>query len=581
MKYNSELDVTIITYADGGVVVASASIGDDDTATYKYMCTFENEQNAIKFAQEKITEPVFFTKKKMLDLAKEFNCGMVWPGIDGIVLMGNDSPIEYVNADDLIKLAYKDISKTNKSYGCALVVNNKLAKAEDIDFNKKYYMMSNQKGHIIVNRTYSKKGKEQHWLVVSCDKKLLKEQSIEFGLSQNDCVLIDDTLSNLLSHFLPNQEFGNVFNGIVYIDNNGSVSISKREIRKILSDRGNILDELLKQNEIYLDDKYFMATDKTDVSLTVSIGENLEYIVVSQRMDTMMKAFRLERMNTKNLIFTNTMTLREILESCAESDYDGVAICIDDNPDHIIKLKVEDVYRIAHNGTSYGAEDGDDGFVNGNNEFMMTERYCMMMNGGYVISSIKSPETNEIIDVIAMADDEHTLVKGLEETGYVFGEEEPASRQTYEIFAEFRDGQLQDCDGMVCFDGEEFYIVPKEVIIDTLEQWEEITDQKSVKVELEFDSVYYTAVGKYGLLTYTQPSGAAFVVVAEDIEYLQRGVDELFGECTIRQYKDDETLMEISEKALRDGMGIVMCAHDGITFIEPKRLEQALNDNGL
>lgn len=579
MKYDPNQELIVATYADGGIVASVINSETDPHLRYHYMCAFESEKGAKRFVKENLNEPVFFTAKSMLTLAREFNCSIIYPGMAGIVYIDDKEMAEHIDVDALIKMAYKSLSNPKESYGGPLVVNNKIADVYDIDFNKKHFFMMKHEGGMMTKDTLTKSGNPKPWLVVTTTKALLDAQVEELGIDRRKYRMIKDGLSGLLPCFLPGRQFDKQFAGIMYIDKNGATTITNKKIIDLLKKRQKMLQEICQQNGIYLDAKYFLAANKLNGMPLMTQNDEVDYIVVSQQMDVMIKAFKLEGIDVDKMLFTNLLSLREIVESGKEDDYGGVAVCLDDNPDHMIYLTVKELYEIAQDGD--GDEDSLDDmeFIYSDDEYMMAERLIMMADGFYIIAHMKSKDTGEMSDVIFMGENEDVMRAGLEETGYSEENDRAVGRPTYEIFAEFREGgQLDDCDGIMYFTEDGYCIIPKDAIVDALEEWEELTDKKSVCVEMDFDEYHCVAMEGYKPVTFTQPDGTTFVIVSKDPEYLEWALMELFGDDEDVVYDNSKTLQKIAEAAVFGDMGIAMCDKGGITFIEPKRLSQALED---
>ena len=580
IKYEQNKEFIVATYADGGIVSSLIRSETDADTHYHYMCAFANEECAREFLSKSLNEPVFFETKSMKTLAKEFNVGVVYPGMAGVAYVDEKNMAIHVDADSLVRMALDDIMPADKSYGDTLVVNGEITKTENIDFNKKYFIMFNSNGHMVTNRTYNQNGKRRDWLVVTTSRELIHNKAAEFGINKKNREIIEDTLIELIMRFLPKREFDGMFAGIEYIDENVSKRINNNKIKKILQERQQIIDDAFANTEMYMDARYFIAAEKQYGSPTMSTVDGIDYIVVSPRMDVLYRAFELGNMDMDEMLFTNAMTLREIVEYGTDDNYGGIAMCLDDNPDHIIYLTMNNVHAIAQNGDGDENDGYYDSSISEGSEFVMEERYVMMRGCDYVISTIQHPETGESIDVVVLADTAEILTESLDETEYVYdNDENPTSRPTYEIFAEFRDGALEDCYGIVYFDGDSFYVVPKEAVIDTLETWEKETNLKSSRVDLDFDEQHCIGMIGHKPLTFTQPDGTSFVLVAHDPEALEFAIIELFHDDDDVVYDNSKTLGQIAESAIFGNMGIAMCDDDGIIFIEPKRLSQALYDD--
>ena len=578
MRYKANKEVVIATYADGGITasVIRSEINKDNI--YHYMCVFEDEECARKFAEDNLREPVFFSTKKMGDLAKEFNTSFAYPGMAGVVYIDKNGGAEHVDTDAFIKKAYNGLKKNHESYGGPLVANNQMVDVHDVDFNKKYYIMFNREGHFMSKRETAKDGKKREWLVLATNQNVLSAQADEFKIKEENRQVVEDTLYGILYSMQPGNKL-NHFSGIMYVDESGSKMISKRKILKLLDDRLTLIDELFAQTEIYMDAKYFVSAEIKSGSPTISM-EGGEFIMVSQRMDVMLTAFKLEGMDTNKMVFTGLLSLREILAGCEADDYDGLAICIDDNPDHVINLTIDEIYDVALDGDGEDDEDNNKAYVYSDDEYMTAEKRIMVAGDGYIIAEMRSNETGEMSRVIFIGDDEDVMRSWLESTGYHEENDRTIERPMYEIFAEFRDdGQLSDCDGAMCFEEDGYYIIPKEEILDSLAEWEETSHKVPVKVELDMEDYHCVAMADYRPMTFIDQDGVTFVVVAKNEEYLEWAVMELFGDDEDIVYDNSKTLRQIMEAAVFGDMGIAMCQENGITFIEPKRLSQTLDED--
>ena len=87
------------------------------------------------------------------------------------------------------------------------------------------------------------------------------------------------------------------------------------------------------------------------------------------------------------------------------------------------------------------------------------------------------------------------------------------------------------------------------------------------------------AMADYRPMTFIDPNGMPFVIVARNEEFLEWAVNELFGDDEGIVYDNSKTLRQIIEAAVFGDMGIAMCNEGGITFIEPKRLSQTLDED--
>jgi hypothetical protein len=579
MKYDPNKKVVIATYADGGIVASVVQSESDPRLHYHYMCIFENESSAKSFIQENLSDPVFLTSKTMLTLAKEFNSSIIYPGMAGVVHIDANDMVEHIDVDSLIKMAYDSIIDKNETYGCRLVVDGKIAQANGIDFNQKYFIMMNADGDMLTTHTHTKNGSKKQWMVVATTKNIIKQQAANFGDTKKQKIICD-TLSGLLTCFMPGGQFDGLFTGIIYMDKNGSKTITRKKIVDLLNDRKDMINQLQSQTDIYLDAKYFVSADKKYGMPTITEVDGIEYIVVSPRMDVMMKAFQLEGMDLDEMLFTNLISLREIVEGGAEDDYGGIAMCLDENPDHIAYIPIEELYEIALDGDGDEYDSNDMAYIYSDDEYMMANRIVMMIEGAYLIATMGESDTDESINVVLMGDDEDILRSGLESTGYAEENDRAIERPTYEIFAEFREGgQLYDCDGIMYFDMDGYSIIPKSAIIDALEEWEELTDKQSVRVKMDLEALHCIAMNNYKPLTFTQPDGTPFVLVASEPDCLEWALMELFGSDNDVVYDNSKTLQQIAESAVFGGMGIVMCDQDGLTFIEPKRLSQVLYED--
>lgn len=581
MKYNPNKELIVATYADGGIVASVVNSETDPRIRYHYMCAFESEDGAKQFVKENLNDPVFFTSKSMLTLAREFNCSIIYPGMAGIVYIDDEEMAEHIDVDALVKMAYKDLSDPNANYGGPLVVNNKIANIEDIDFCKKYFLMMKDNGEMLTKVTTAKNGNQKKWVVVATTQSLLNKQATEIGIDKSEYHLIKDCLSGVLPCFIRGRQFDDKYTGIIYVDKDHKKTITRKKILDILNDRQAMLKEICHQNGIFIDARYFVAANKDNGMPMITQENGIDYIVVSPQMDVMIKAFKLENINVNDMLFTNLISLRDIIEGGLEDDYGGVAICLDDNPDHMLYLTAEEVYEIAQDGD--GDEDtlDDMEFIYSDDEYMMAERMIMMSGGSYIIAHMKSNDTGEMSDVIFMGEDEDVMRNGLAETGYYEEDDHAVGRPTYEVFAEFRNGgQLDDCDGIMYFADDGYCIIPRDSIVEALEEWEELTDKKSVRVDMDFDEQHCIAMEGYKPVTFTQPDGASFVIVSKDPDCLEWALMELFGNDEGVVYDNSKTLQQIAESAVFGGMGIAMCDQGGITFIEHNRLGQALEEDG-
>ena len=131
MQYNPDLEVIIAMRADGGAVSSTVYPTDDPNVHYHYLCAFDDEKYARNFVQQKLNTPVFFTKKKISDLVKEFNSSIVWPGLTGVAFIHADDMVEHVDVGQLVKMAFNDMVDMNQRYGCELVCYNKIQSVED------------------------------------------------------------------------------------------------------------------------------------------------------------------------------------------------------------------------------------------------------------------------------------------------------------------------------------------------------------------------------------------------------------------------------------------------------------------
>ena len=128
-------------------------------------------------------------------------------------------------------------------------------------------------------------------------------------------------------------------------------------------------------------------------------------------------------------------------------------------------------------------------------------------------------------------------------------------------------------------DGEgSFYVLTKEMVIAALERWEESTNQRPNRVELDFDEPHYIAISGLTPIAYTQISGTAFVMVSKESKHIKKAVEEYFGTQNDIKYTKTQTLQSIAESALKNCMGIAMCDCGGVTFIEPKNLSRSMQD---
>lgn len=579
MRYKSNKDVVVATYADGGLPASIIRSELNPNNVYHYLCVFEDEEGARKFAEENLTEPVFFSTKKMGALAKEFNTSFMYPGLSGIAYVNKNGDVEHVDTDKFIKKAYGSLVNNHGSYGGPLIVNGQIADVHGIDFNKKYYIMFNSNGHFVSKREHNQEGKRREWLVMATTKEALVAQADTFKINKENRQVIEDTLYGILSSLQPGNNLNN-FSGIMHIDENGTQMISKKRVLKLLEDRLTLMDELFAQSELYMDAKYFMSAETKSGSPTISMEFDGEYICISQRMDVMMTAFKLEGMDTNKMIFTSFLTLREILAGCEADNYDGVAICMDDNPDHIIHLTIDEVCDVALDGDGEEDMDNDMAYVYSDDEYMTAEKLIMVADDGYIIAEMRNNDTGEMSRVIFIGDDEDVMRTWLDSTGYHEDNDRTIERPMYEIFAEFRDdGQLCDCDGVMCFEEDGYYIIPKEEIIDTLAEWEEVSHKIPMKVDLDMEDYHCVAMADYRPMTFIDPNGTPFVIVARNEEFLEWALNELFGDDDDVIYDNSKTLRQIIEAAVFGDMGIAMCQEGGITFIEPKRLSQTLDED--
>ena len=576
MNYNPNMPAIVATYADGGIVSSVVRPEFNREIEYHYLCVFETDACARRFMQKNLHDSAMLTVKTMGQLVREFNSSLVWTGMLGIAYVYDNDDVEHVDSDKLIKMAYKDLSPKNKSYGKALMSNGKLNDVAEIDFNKKYFLLVNTNGNVMTERTYNENGKYKSWVVVTTSRKALIQKADDFKIKKQNRRVEKDTLSGLLGCFVSGYEFSH-YAGIIYIDDSGETRLTKKQIVNILAKRRKAIVELAEEIDIFLDEKYFVALDRECGSIIMSKSGKEEYILVSQRMDVMLKTLELEGINLDELFFTNLMSLREIMTDGSECDYDGVAICIDDNPDHVAYLTESELYDIAHDG----AEDDSQQYVIGNDAFMLTPRYVLMSDGEYVMTTIQSPEVEgEELRVILMADTEDILMDSLEQTDYPFTDEEAVALPTYEIFSEFRDGALFDCDAIMCFDGEDgFYMAPKFAVMDTLQRWEASTKHKSVKVDLDYEERYYVAIENGRALVFPHTNGDSYVLVSKNKEFITKAMGAVFKDVPELTFTDEYTLADIITSAVADEMGMGICEDGAITFIGKESLAQIFKDD--
>ena len=574
MKYKASQELIIASYADGGIVASVVYPNSDSGERYLYMLVFENEDCARGFVEENVNGPVFFTKKKMGVLAKEFNCSLLYPGLTGIAYVNANGDVEHLDTDDFIKKAYSHLKSSRKVDGGPLVVDGKVESAENINFNSKYHVMFNSRNELVVKRVYDKNNKRKDWLIVTTTKELLQSQADALKIGKKNRTIAYNTLSSILLCFLPGKMMSS-FDGIMYIDESGTTMVSKKKIRKIMDDRELILDRVCVENPIYLDEHYFVAADKVYGTPTLSIDGG-EFIVASQNMDVMLTAFRQENIKTDSMLFTNCMTLRDILDGCIAEGCDGVAICMDENPDHMIHFTIDELCDIALDGT--GDENPDDlAYIYSDDAYMMSDKLIMVADAGYVVAQMKDDETGEVVNVILVGEDEEIMRISLEETGYRYDDDRVIERHMYEIFAEFRDeGQLHDCDGIMYFDYDGYYVIPKDDILGSLEEWEATSHKVPVKVDLDFDVYHCIVLNGYRPVTLIGPDDTPFVLVARESEDLERAVANMIDDDEHLTYDNSRTLKQIVESAIFGDMGIAMCHGNGVTFVEPRRLSQAL-----
>lgn len=473
MQYNPDLELIIVTRADGGVVSSNVTPMDDSEAHYHYMCVFYREEYARTFVNEKLNVPVFFNKKTMLELAKEFNSSIAWPGLSGISVMNDDDTVEYIDTGSFVSMALNELVDVEKKYGAELVVNGKIQDVEDIDFNRMYYIMTRDDSMAMVRTTQTEDGKNREWLVVCPNPKRLEKIASECGLPKKNREIYHDTLFGILSDFLPGGQLHGQFDGILYDDKKRETYITSKKLVNMMKKREKMLEDMLAQRDVYLDEHYFIGTYSDDCLVYAELN-GTPYLLLSQRMDTMLKTLLLDEADVEDITFTNALTLREIIEDCPEEF--GVALCLDDNPDHIINLKIRELMKIAHDGVdeSTVAPYGDLVDIN---EYLLASR-CTLVDeyDNHPIVMMVSDDNGDDLAVMVMADDLDILMDGLSAIEYPEeSETKPTWLPTCEIFEKFAENnEAYECDGIMLFEDGCCAIIPKEDILKALEQWHEL-----------------------------------------------------------------------------------------------------------
>ena len=433
------------------------------------MCVFENEEIARKFTERKSEEPLLLTTKTMSELAKEFNSSIVWHGMAGIAYVDNKGMVDHIDVDEFIKMAFSDIGEPNKSYGCRLIVNDKIANIKNIDFNKKYFIMFNTNGHLVTDRTKNENGKRRNWLVVTTRRSLLKNKVAEFGIKKYNQEIVKESLSYILSYFQPGEFLSNIA-GIEYIDENGIKMIPRKKINEILKEREKLIEELREQTKIYLDEHYFLVANRYSNCPISSEKNGTEFLLVSQRMDTMMKTLMLDGMDPAENIFMNMLTMREILEDFPKNC--GILLCLDDNPDHTTYLSLDAIMEMVVDGTS--DEDESDDYIYADDKYMLSDRFTMMEGDNYTIIELEPISGGELLNVVVVANRFDVLLDGLDNIDYCSCNDIPTERPMYEIFSEFREGnQLECCDAMFFLEDDGLCrVIPRRLILEVLNKWE-------------------------------------------------------------------------------------------------------------
>ena len=473
MQYNPDLELVIVTRADGGVVSSNVTPTDDSNVHYHYMCVFYTEEYARRFVEERLNVPVFFNKKTMLELAKEFNSSIAWPGLSGISVMNDDDTVEYIDTGSFVSMALNELVDVEKKYGTELVVNGKIQDVEDIDFNRMYYIMTRDDSMAMIRTTQTEDGKSKEWLVVCPNPRRLEKIASECGLPKKNREIYHDTLFGILSDFLPGGQLHGQFDGILYDDKKRETYITSKKLVNMMKKREKMLEDMLAQRDIYLDEHYFLGTYSDDCLVYAELN-GTPYLLLSQRMDTMLKTLILDEADVEDITFTNALTLREIIEDCPEEF--GVALCLDDNPDHIINLKIRELLKIAHDGVdeSTVAPYGDLVDIN---EYLLTSR-CTLVDeyDDHPIIMMVSDDNGEDLAVMVMADELDVLMDGLSAIEYPEeNETKPTWLPTCEIFEKFAENNEEyECDGIMVFESGTCAIIPKEDILDALEQWHEL-----------------------------------------------------------------------------------------------------------
>ena len=277
MVYDPNKTVYIAFYADGGTVSSVVRPEYNRDLLYHYLCLFETRECAQRFASEKLEDAVFLKEETLSQVAREFNSSLVWTGMLGVALVDEKHNVVHVDSDELIKQAVNDLLPPNKKYGTKMMNKKNINKAHEIDFNRYYYLLFDEEECLMTLKTTTEKGKEKTWVLVSTTNAAMKRKADEIGLKKKS--IEKDTLSGILSCFVPGYEFSH-WDGILYIDGDFEIKVTKSKINSLLKDRRQHINDLANETDIYLDEKYYVAISKDNGSTIMSKGEKENYILV-------------------------------------------------------------------------------------------------------------------------------------------------------------------------------------------------------------------------------------------------------------------------------------------------------------
>ena len=468
MKYNPNQMVFTASYADGNDLVIDNNKNEPNMGPAYYLCVFESEEDARRWAKEAGHTSIFFKKTTLRDLALELNSSLMWQDIVGIGYVTTDGMVEQLFVDEFIKLAYGDIQKSKAIQYTPLIVNSQITSdIAHVDFQKNWYVASTYSGKIFEERVVNDDGKFMRWLIVASSKKLLmnKAESLRFTNPNNNIEVC--SLEQILDWFTDTQLW-NKCSGVCFINENGETRIVRKRLNALRKSHNKILKKMKEESELFLDERFFVALDDSDDwSIIVEYGENgMEYMALSQHMDALYKMCKMQGLDARSLKYTNNITLREIIASVDDHPSQGFTICIDGDYNHFIRYTREELLQHCKHTMN------DDDFIGNDVDFVVPKKsHILMIDNQYSVSTIASPLNEEQeLTIIMMGDSKDSLLDGLVCTEFPLSEEDAVPVNWDMLVYDLSEGVLTDIDAIMYFKADGTYgIIFKDELLDDLE----------------------------------------------------------------------------------------------------------------